>query len=458
MSGGPSSRADGSAATPDGGPTEGQPSAARPGRGRGRPDPGPHNTPTQTLPTAARAGRGSHDTPTQARPSAAQPDPGPHRPSGLSPEQLQRWTRIGALAACALLLGYAETFVPIPIPGVKLGLANIAVLVALADGDTTGAACVALIKVLATGLLFGSPISMAYSAVGTALALAAMIPLSKLRTMKLWMTSIVGALLHEVGQLMVAQLILHTTAVWYLLPPMMVAGCVTGALCGVWATSLDKAIPQADEFPVPSNTDTRLQPHAPSARTMTLAIVTAVFTIVVLHAAEAPVLVACLVLALAACLATRVPLRSLVRMLPLLIGAGVLTLSLNLIATQGAVDAGVAGLRLGPLGPLGPAHDALAQSGLAVARLAALLLASRAFAGLIERQNLVGGVAWVVRPLARCGLQTDGFVVAFDVAVRLIPQLALTFQGERKGHLKLRDLRDRIPSLIRDACLQATQL
>ena len=107
--------------------------------------------------------------------------------SALTLSESERWTRIGALSALAMLLGYLETFVPIPIPGVKLGLANVAVLIALAEGDVWGACWVGVVKVLAAGLLFGSPVTMAYSAAGTLLSLLVMAPLSRLRTMSMWM-------------------------------------------------------------------------------------------------------------------------------------------------------------------------------------------------------------------------------------------------------------------------------
>lgn len=70
--------------------------------------------------------------------------------SSLTPQEAHRWVRIGVLSALAMLLGYAETFIPIPIPGVKLGLANIAVLVALDGHDISGAFAISAIKVLST--------------------------------------------------------------------------------------------------------------------------------------------------------------------------------------------------------------------------------------------------------------------------------------------------------------------
>ena len=153
----------------------------------------------------------------------------------LTPTETLRWTRVGMLAALAIILGYLETFVPIPIPGVKLGLANIAVLIALGQGDTRGAFGIAVIKVLASGLLFGSPVMMAYSATGTLLAFACMAPLAPLPTMHLAMVSVVGGLAHEIGQLLVAMLMLGTPLVWYGAPLLELAGVVTGALCGIVA-------------------------------------------------------------------------------------------------------------------------------------------------------------------------------------------------------------------------------
>ena len=136
----------------------------------------------------------------------------------LAPEDATSWARAGMLAALAIVLGYLETFIPIPIPGVKLGLANIAILIALAQGDQRGAVAVGTIKVLASGLLFGNPLTMAYSAAGTALSLLVMLPLSHLETLHLAMLSVAGAVAHETGQLLVAQLVLGTPLVWYSAP------------------------------------------------------------------------------------------------------------------------------------------------------------------------------------------------------------------------------------------------
>ena len=155
----------------------------------------------------------------------------------LSREQARLWAQVGVLAALALVLGYVETFIPlpVPVPGIKLGLGNIAVLAALELLDVKGAACVAAAKVLAAGFLFGNPLMMLYSAGGTALAFVAMAALSRIPGLSVVLVAIVGAILHNVGQLAVASIVLGTPLVWYSAPVLVVAACITGAVTGAAA-------------------------------------------------------------------------------------------------------------------------------------------------------------------------------------------------------------------------------
>jgi len=156
----------------------------------------------------------------------------------MSLSEARRWARAGVLAALALVLGYVETFIPlpIPVPGIKLGLGNIVVLVALVMLDLRSAALVALVKVLAAGFLFGNPLMMLYSAGGTTLAFAAMALLLHVNGLSLVFVAIAGAVLHNVGQLAVAAAVLGTGAVWASAPVLVIAACATGALTGVAAS------------------------------------------------------------------------------------------------------------------------------------------------------------------------------------------------------------------------------
>ena len=149
---------------------------------------------------------------------------------------VRRWAHVGVLAALALVLSYIETFIPlpVPVPGIKLGLANIAVLVALKVLDVKSAAAVAAVKVLASGFLFGNPVMMLYSAGGTVLAFVAMAALTRIEGLSIVLVAMVGAILHNVGQLAVASLILGTPLVWVTAPVLVIAACITGALSG-WA-------------------------------------------------------------------------------------------------------------------------------------------------------------------------------------------------------------------------------
>ena len=153
----------------------------------------------------------------------------------LSLDEARRWARVGVLAALALVLGYVETLIPlpVPVPGIKLGLGNIAVLVALALLDVRSAAGVAAIKVLAAGFLFGNPLMMAYSAAGTVLAYLVMALLMRIPGISVVLVAIAGAIFHNLGQLAVAALVLGTNLVWASAPVLAVAACATGALTGV---------------------------------------------------------------------------------------------------------------------------------------------------------------------------------------------------------------------------------
>ncbi len=147
---------------------------------------------------------------------------------------IERLARVSLLSAVALVLSYLETMIPLPValPGVKLGLANVAVAVALFSLDVRSAAAVATAKVFASGLLFGSPMMLAYSLGGTALAFAGMAAMAAVPGIGLVPVSMVAAILHNAGQLAVAALVLQTPSVFVNLPVLAVAACVTGGITG----------------------------------------------------------------------------------------------------------------------------------------------------------------------------------------------------------------------------------
>lgn len=164
-------------------------------------------------------------------------------------EHARRLARVSLLCACALVLSYLETMIPLPVavPGIKLGLANVAVVVALYTLDVKSAAAVALVKVFASGFLFGSPMMLAYSLGGTALAFIGMVALAAVPGVGSVPVSMLAAVLHNVGQLGVAAMALQTPAVFINLGVLGVAACVTGGITGAVAEGALAGIEQADD-------------------------------------------------------------------------------------------------------------------------------------------------------------------------------------------------------------------
>lgn len=346
----------------------------------------------------------------------------------LSPTQVQRWTRIGTLSALAMLLGYLECFIPIPIPGVKLGLANIAVLVALAAHDLPGAFFVGLVKVLATGLLFGNPVTLAYSLAGTLLAFACMAPLSLLPTMRLWMVSVVGALAHEAGQLLVAQALLGTPLVWYSAPVLAIAGCITGLLCGIAAErTADLLIgdvppaeaPEASAFDTQRPRESRARAANPpkTLRATLLMGLYLLFVVVVMHASSDAALVACLAATIAACLAAHLNPRTLIAALAPTLPIALVTLVAQVASTQ-------QGTPVITLGALTLTREALRQTLVMVVRLLSITCTSVAVVSLAGREGLAAAARVLLRPLRACGIPTEGPELALATALNLATTIA----------------------------------
>ena len=164
-------------------------------------------------------------------------------------EHTRRLARVSLLCACALVLSYLETMIPLPVavPGIKLGLANVAVVVALYTLDAKSAGAVALVKVFASGFLFGSPMMLVYSLGGTVLAFIGMVALAAVPGVGLVPVSMLAAMLHNVGQLGVAAMALQTPAVFINLGVLGVAACVTGGITGAVAEGALAGIEQADD-------------------------------------------------------------------------------------------------------------------------------------------------------------------------------------------------------------------
>ncbi len=160
-------------------------------------------------------------------------------------ERSSRLAYLALFTSLALVLGYVEAIIPVPasIPGVKLGLANVAVLMALYLLGPRGGLSIMLLKVAVTSLIIGAPSMIIYSLAGSFLAFLGMLLCWKLSSVSVVVTSVVAALLHNVGQLMVALAVLQTPLLLLNAPLMILAACVTGLLTGALAAGVLKALP-----------------------------------------------------------------------------------------------------------------------------------------------------------------------------------------------------------------------
>lgn len=154
-----------------------------------------------------------------------------------SGKYIRQITTMGMLVALAMVLGFVETLIPINlgIPGMKLGLANIVVVIALFLFDIKTAIVVSILRIILIAMTFGNMSMMFYSIAGASLSLLSMIAISKIKSFSLISVSIVGGIMHNVGQIICAAFVVRTNGVFTYLPVLIIAGLVSGALIGIVA-------------------------------------------------------------------------------------------------------------------------------------------------------------------------------------------------------------------------------
>ena len=158
--------------------------------------------------------------------------------------ETRKIARMGLLTALALILSYVESLIPafVAVPGVKMGLANIVVVFALYTLGPGEAAIVSIIRVLLSSLLFGSILSLSYSAAGAVISLLSMIILMKTKIFGVTSVSVTGGVFHSLGQILVACLVLETDVLLYYLPVLILSGTITGAVIGIASSIVIKRL------------------------------------------------------------------------------------------------------------------------------------------------------------------------------------------------------------------------
>ena len=147
----------------------------------------------------------------------------------------RRLTALSLTVSFALILSFIESRIPafVAIPGIKVGLANIAIIFTLYKFGIKEAIAVSAVRVCLMATLFGSPVSFIYSLTGAVLSLSTMLLLKKLTPLSEVVVSVSGGVMHNIGQICAASIMLGTNVVMYYLPFLLLSGTIAGIAVGV---------------------------------------------------------------------------------------------------------------------------------------------------------------------------------------------------------------------------------
>lgn len=150
----------------------------------------------------------------------------------------------GVFTALALILSYVETLIPIQFgaPGIKLGLANLIIVIVLYKTNWKEALVLSVARIFLAGFIFGSLFSIIYSLAGGILSLGVMTLALRSDRFSVTGVSMAGGVAHNMGQLITAMIAVSTYQVGYYLPVLLIAGLITGTLIGVTADAVLRRI------------------------------------------------------------------------------------------------------------------------------------------------------------------------------------------------------------------------
>ena len=163
----------------------------------------------------------------------------------------RRTAQLGFFLALALILAYVESLIPFSfgIPGIKLGLPNLVVVLLLYGADKSNvrdALTVNILRIVLSGFLFSNLYTILYSLAGAAFSFIAMLIGRRMRCFSVVGVSVLGGVFHNIGQIVVAAFVVETVYVGYYAPALIAVGTVTGAVLGIVAMEL---IPYLARFP-----------------------------------------------------------------------------------------------------------------------------------------------------------------------------------------------------------------
>lgn len=160
---------------------------------------------------------------------------------------IHKLTSLALLSTIALTIFVLESAIPtpVPVPGIKLGLANIVTLFVIKRMGTKEAALVLFVRIVLSTVIAGQAVSFLYSICGGGLCLIVMGLVNWfLQGHGIFITSIFGAIAHNIGQILAAFLVLRMTGILAYVPFLLISGIITGLFTGVAAYFADRYIPK----------------------------------------------------------------------------------------------------------------------------------------------------------------------------------------------------------------------
>lgn len=161
---------------------------------------------------------------------------------------VKRLARLGVLTAVALIIFIVELQIPnpFPVPGIKLGLANIVTVYAVYRFSAAETAMMVGVRITLGSVFSGNIMALLYSACGSFLCLLGMIFLKRIIDEKhLWLSSVFGGVLHNTGQMAAALLVTQTPSLLWYYPFLLVSGCLAGLFTGLCAQLI---LPRLERF------------------------------------------------------------------------------------------------------------------------------------------------------------------------------------------------------------------
>lgn len=150
----------------------------------------------------------------------------------------------GVFTSAALIFSYVEALIPINfgIPGVKLGFANLITVIVLYRMSIKEAYILSFARIVLSGFIFGNLFAILYSLSGGLLSLTIMVLFKKTEKFSVYGISMAGGVFHNVGQLLIAMLVVESVSITGYLPVLLIAGLLTGLLIGVISNEMLKRL------------------------------------------------------------------------------------------------------------------------------------------------------------------------------------------------------------------------